>query len=353
MIEDSALQTQAVAEPTPEPGARGLGWFLGGFVLPLGSRMFYRIALRKPLWLPILFYLLFCTLVALVTTVVVVRGLAAGGQSIAQAYASGTMPAITIRNGLAEVDARQPYYLLDQPRSSSDGVLIAIDTTGRLNDIDPARYDVGFLLTRSELKTLNESGRYQSIPLQQLNEMFGQDPLVIDAASTASAWSMIAAVSTAVAFFGLLFWHFIVGLLMLAMLALVVWALTLLFRRGTRYDTVLIAGLYAAVPAFYIAHILSRSGVSFVFLRTLLLIPLWALALALGLRASPPAEPRLWTAFIGLPLLAMLVVELFMPIPEPWGPVILWALLALTVIALVVVRLLLKPRESASPSLSA
>jgi hypothetical protein len=309
-----------------------LGFHAASFVLPIASLSFYRRAAERRTGSAVLFFIVFMGLVTLLTTIGVARGLLTATEEIQRAFMDGSVPEITITAGEAVVRAPQPAILIDQ-----DDMLVAIDTTGQLNSIDRSRYYQGLLLTRYELKVLNR-GESQTIPLAQVNQFFQQDPLVINAETTARMWQNFSVIFSLAAFFGLALWNILVRFVYLAALAVAVWGAVSLFRK-TDYSTVLITGIYAFVPALILNQILNRLGVRFIFLQTLILLVIWGIGLYAVLvkkgwdLLGPDRPLRSWRALLGLPLLAILTLDALFTWAN--GGLILLAAAAVTGIALI------------------
>jgi hypothetical protein len=271
-------------------------------------------------------------------------GLAA---DIRQAYQQGKVPAITISGGIAQVDGPQPVILYDSLRMGGQGsngpIFVAADTTGHITQIDQSVYEQGFLLTRTELHVLNTGGRYQRMPLNQLNQLFNRDPLLINGETVSNAWMGISAILSILVFLGLILWNSLVRLMIIALLALIFWGIGSLIRSKIGFEPFIITGLYAIVPAIYISHLFSRSGASFPGLQTCLLVIFWVAGLvgALGNAKffAAPNPLRLWTALLGVPMLLLYVIDMFVTLPEPGGKVALWVVTALTILGLIVLRL--------------
>ncbi len=339
--------------PAPEAG-RGLAWFLSGAVLPLGSLAFYRTAAHRRVGSAVLFFLVFTLVITALSVTNLGLSLFSFTAEIQKAYAAGQIPDITITHGIAQVDGQQPLILFDQSDSSGRRTLVAVDTTGVMTGIDRQVYNQGFLLTRTELILLNQQGQYERLPLSELHSFFNQDPLLINAQTTSQAWRIVAGILVGVIFLLYALWFCVVRLMIVAMIALILWGLVCIFRPNTQFGPVLNIGLYAIVPAIYFSHLFSRSDISLPGIQTVLLLVFWIIGLAAGLIETPffsQARPlRLWTAWIGLPLLLLLIVDMFKPFPSPAGPLILWFAALLTVLALVAVRGFLRVRDQSPES---
>ena len=352
-MEISSAPAVAVQKSAPSGFLHELAWFFSGAVLPLGSLSFYREAARRKVGIAILFFFTFTILITILTTISVAVGMAGFVSEIRQAYQRGTVPAITIRAGVAQVDGPQPAIFFND-RTSQGAILVAADTTGRLTEIDRSRYTQGVLLTRTELHILNPNQGYQRVPLSDLNTMFNQDPLLINEQTVSTAWVTFSAVVAVLVFIGLVLWNSVVRLMIIAMLALILWGIGTLFRPKVGFGPFIITGLYAIVPAIYISHLFNRSNVTFPGLQTVLLLIFWAAALIGALSDEKffraPRSLRLWTALIGLPMLIWLIVDMFAKLPTPAGEIALWAVVALTGAVLIGVRLYFHLTEMQPPA---
>ena len=342
----------AIPASGPEPKAGGpgclaeLGWLFSGAVLPLGSFTFYRKAAKRSVGSAILFFLFFTVTLATLSTInigVVMFSLIGG---IQQAYADGEVPEIVISNGVAQVDGPQPFIFADESTPATQPVLVAVDTTGQITEIDRRRYTQGFLLTRTELHMLDQQGQYQTVPLSDINIMFERDPIVINAESVSSAWSVMSTAIVLIMFIFLILWHTVVRLMYIAMAALIMWGVVSMLKPNTGFGPVIVTGLYAVIPAIYFSHLFTRSGLGIPGLQTLFLMIFWTIGLVACLtqiHSLPDDQPlRLWTAFVGLPMLILYIVDMFWQIPAPYGSISLWAVTVLTTLALTGLRLFLR-----------
>ncbi len=97
------------------------------------------------------------------------------------------------------------------------------------------------------------------------------------------------------------------------------------------------------VPAMYANHLLGRSGIGFIGIQALILLPIWAVALAAAvarrdgglLRGERPL--RIWRTLIGAPLLLVLAWDAVFA--WQYGAWVLWPVVLLTFLSLVVVGL--------------
>ncbi|MGE5074051.1 MAG: DUF1189 family protein [Anaerolineae bacterium] len=344
------VSSAPAAVPESQRGSgflNGLAWFFSGAVLPMGSFSFYRAATRRSVGMAILFFFAFTLFITTLSTISIGTSMAGLTNDIRQAYQQGKVPEITITGGIAHVDGPQPVIFYDSTRTGTQGsngpIFVAADTTGRITQIDQSVYEQGFLLTRTELHILNSGGRYQRMPLSQLNQLFSQDPLLINGETVSRAWVGFSAILSILVFVGLVLWNSLVRLMIIALLALVFWGIGSLIRPKIGFEPFIITGLYAIVPAIYISHLFSRSGASFPGLQTCLLVIFWIAGLvgALGNDKffTAPNPLRLWTALLGVPMLVLFIVDMFVTLPEPVGKAALWVVTALTILALIVVRL--------------
>ena len=316
-----------------------LVWLGAAFVLPCASLTFYRRAARRRVISAVLFFLLFSLVITVLTTARVAIVLFPVVNDIRQAFDTGEFPEITIQDGIATVNAEQPLVLVDEQRMA-----IILDTTGTYQRLDRSRYDQGLLLTRTELHLLNNDGRYQEIQLRDLHEAFAVDPIVVNARTVSTFWVGFSATSTIFAFLGIAVWNLLVRFAYVTMLALPIWGIVALFRRNAGFGPILIAGLYAIAPAVYAHYLLGLIGLRFVFLQTLIFLPMWAVAL-LAAFVEPGSgflggeRPlRAWRVLIGVPLLLIIAVNVLISWPKM--AYVAWPLAILTFIALVVVGLL-------------
>jgi hypothetical protein len=317
-----------------------LGWFGAAFVLPIFSPTFYSRAVRSRLFTAMAFFFLFALAVSAVQTTSVVHSLLQVRGELQTAYANQEFPIIVIQAGEARVEGQQPYVLID------DGTtLVVIDTTGVYQDIDDTRYVQGLLLTRRSLIYLTSTGEYQKMPLSQLQVSLNMDPIILDAESVLSVWTILGVFVSLTALFGLLLWNTFGRLVTMIMLALLFWGLTLLAKKQTSFAEVLAPGLYAVVPAVYFSTILGRTGFGFIGLFTVLMGLFWMAGLTAALypyRANPAPSTlseylqserplRASRAWIGLPLLLFLAYETIFGW-QPWY--ISWSLTVLTLLNL-------------------
>jgi hypothetical protein len=302
---------------TGQEAGTGAGWFFAGLVLPFVSRRFYRIVSRKSLGVAFLFFFFFTSLMTIASTLQISRNFNEMQVELEQAIESGLIPTITISNGVAIVDAPQPYIILDQSRE-----LVALDTSGRIERIDRDRYDRGILLTRTEIHALNERGEYQVIPLSDLNAMF-RDPLVANEETILSTWGQIAGLLRVIVLIGLGLWNLLARMIVIIMLGLLLWGITTMIRPGTQFNPILITGIYAFVPAIYLDVILSRIGLNFFLMQTLIFIGIWITALAFVFQKMKPVDDHTWQrnrlndSLVAIPFLVVLFVDsIFAP---DWG----------------------------------
>jgi hypothetical protein len=219
--------------------------------------------------------------------------------------------------------------------------ILVIDTTGTYRELDRSTHSSGFLLTRTSLHVMSNDGRYQELPLEAFHELFGANPIVVNADSASRFWVGFTAIATPVAFLGLAIWHVLIRFVYLAMLALLIWGMVSLLRPGTGFSPVLITGIYALVPAMYVHYLLGRLGIGFITLQTLLLLPVWVVALAAALAApgrtilGQERPLRGWRALLGVPVL--LVFALDIALRPRWGVAVAWVLAWLTFVVLAMV----------------
>ncbi|MGD8620988.1 MAG: DUF1189 family protein [Anaerolineales bacterium] len=316
-------------------GARAV-WHAASFVLPVFSLRFYRISLRKGLSQALIFFTIFATSLSALFTLKVVRIITELDAQIETALSEGAFPDIYIEDGIASVNAPQPLVLLDQ-----QGQLIVLDTSGEYTDIDPGLYREGILLTRSELIVLDNTGQRQSLQLSDLNELFNTNPIVIDEAFLLGAWSRFSRVAAGIAGIGLWVWHFFVRMMLLALVGLLIWGTVSILRNRMDYQSIMVVGFYAVVPALYIHYLLARVGLSWPGMQTILLMLIWmgvsiATLYPTDLEMAAQEQNLLRMTPIGIPMLVVLAWDvIFTPDIEPLA---LWGVPILTFIAWFVMR---------------
>ena len=271
-----------------DPGEGGivddLTWLGRGFFQTLYSLQFYRAATQKSLIDAILFFVVFGTLLTVITTFSLSRNLGSVADEIEQAFAAGEFPEIVIENGLATVRARQPLILLEE-----EGTIVILDTTGAYQTIDTSRYSQGFLLTRDSLHAYSE-GDYQVVQLGDLNNAFG-NPIVVNRETALDFWRSLTSIFSVVAFIGIGLWNLVVRFMGLTFLAVLVWGVLSAFNIRSEYGPVLTVGIYALVPAVYLSFLLGQIGISFCGFQTGLLLAVWAIVARWVLKADqPPAQ---------------------------------------------------------------
>ncbi|MRS03801.1 DUF1189 domain-containing protein, partial [bacterium] len=322
------------SEPVAKQGEGCLGeltWLGMGLTLPIVNLNFYRKAAYRKVSSALLVFFVFALFITVLTTINVSKTLNEGGQGIQKAFDEGSFPTITIRDGIAQVNGPQPFIISDY-----EGSLIAIDTTGELSEIDRSIYYQGILLTRTELQILNK-GEYRTITLVELQQAFNQNPIVLDKTNVLRLWKSFSSLAIIVGFFGIALWNMLLRLGYLALLALLIWPVVSLFKRGTGYQTVFSTGVYVLIPAMLLHYIISRNEGGFFGDQTLILLPLWGLALAWVL-SKPKEEPANITILplkmlIAIPLLGLIAVDVLVNIPN--GDIFLWGAAEFTLLAAV------------------
>jgi len=355
------MEEKTTPELQLETKARGagclseVGWFLSGAVLPMGSLTFYRKAAQRSVGSTILFFIFFTALISTMLSLSFGVTMYSASGGIEDAYAGGSIPEITISQGVAEVGGTQPFILLSGPSSNGQTILVATDTSGTLKRIDTNRFDQGFLLTHTELHMLNR-GDYQVIPLSNLHDTFDRDPIIINAETVSRFWKVMAVVLVFVVFIFLTLWYTVIRLMIIATIALVLWGIVSLIKPNTGFGPIIITGLYAIVPAVYLSHLFSRSEISLPGLQTLFLIVFWGIGLAANFmdftKTSDDQPMRLWTALIGVPMLILYMVDVFWNLPPQGELIALWVITVFTGLTLAGLRLFFrfnKPRALPPP----
>jgi hypothetical protein len=209
---------------------------------------------------------------------------------------------------------------------------------------------------------LNQQGQYQKLPLRDLQAALDRDPIVINASTTTTYWSVFALLVVLIAALFLLVWNIGVRLAYIALIALVFWGVAALIRPGTGFGPVLITGLYALVPALLVSFLLSQVGLNIPLTTTFFLVVFWVVGLIAALmpRSPTPASSsigdyfraerplRAWRALIALPLSLDIALETIFG----WNLALLtWPLALLTFGALLAVSAwpLIKKGDSRAP----
>lgn len=327
------------------------GWFFSGAVLPMGSLTFYRKASQRSVGSVILFFVVFTLVISTLSTIVLGIGMYSVRDGIQEAYAGGEVPEITISHGVADVEGDQPFILFNGEDSSGQSMLVAVDTTGKIKEIDAARYDQGLLLTRTELHILNRRNDYQVFPLTEFHTLFKQDPIRINAETVSRLWGTMSIIIVILAFIFLALWHSVVRLMIISTIALILWGIISLIKPNTGFGPIIISGLYAIVPAIYLSHLFSRSAAGLPGLQTFFLLGFWVIGLIanfMDVNVDDTRPLRLWTALIGLPMLILFVVDMFWKLPSPIGLAALWVVTLLTGLVLAGLRLFFRINDQRS-----
>jgi hypothetical protein len=337
---------QLQVENDPEMAQGCLNEALGfgaGLVLPWFSWRFYRRAVRRRLIFAVFFFIFFELAITIFTTIGVGKELFSVTAQVRSVFESGRVPEITIRDGIASVDAPQPFVIFDEQDTA-----VILDTMGTITELDRTRFTQGFLLTRTSLHLLNKSGRYQELPLSMLHELFGTNPILINAVTAPRYWAGFSAIATILVLVGLVLWNVLgrfIGLLTLGML---LWGLAALVRSGTGFSPVLITGLYAMVPATYLYYLLGLAGVKFFGLHALLLILAWVIALWVGLSGDRDKRIELDPTrdFIQLVIALPVLIAMALNMIFDWNraALYLWLLAVITLAALVLLEIREAPR---------
>ncbi len=254
-------------------------WFFRGLVQPIYSLPFYRTGIKKGLVWAIFFLFFFALLLTAITGVHYATGFSRASENTEDFPNMGDLRSITIEDGVAQVDGTQPWFASDQE------YFIGIDTTGEITEIDTSRYDQGILLTRTTLHTLS-NGDYQTYALEDFNSTFG-NPIVINEEVLSRFWNVFSNVLLVVVIAGSFLWHFVARLAFLALLALILWAVTQTWRKETEYSEVLITGIYVSVPFIYLNWAWNQIGLACFCVSAFVLLAGWVIILRLVL---PPTE---------------------------------------------------------------
>jgi hypothetical protein len=331
-------RVQSVVES--EPAETSLGhsegsWLAAGAALPCFDAGFYMQAGRRKARHAIYFILLFGAVVGTLSALGMLLKMLAVQDQIRTAYAEGAIPAVTIHDGVATAKGPMPAVILNQGRTA-----VIVDTSGKITQLDPTRYDTGFLLTRTYLQIVSENGRNQVLPLAELNDALKTDPLVVDGESVSRLWGQFSFGFGALYWVGAVIWDAFVRLGYLALLALALCGILRLFQPRAAYAPVFIVGAYAFAPAQYLSYLLGLVEVHFVLLQTGLWAVIWVAALYLAYRKSKQAEEGAlspfwtWRTWLILALLALMAANVVFS--WEFGGTLLWAATAVALLAIVV-----------------
>lgn len=308
--------------------------YLAGPVLPICSPSFYRHAAKHAAFAAFFFFVLFSLVVTIVQSARVTADFGDARQAIDEAFASGRIPEVTIDNGVATVNAPQPFVAVDDGRA-----LIVLDTTGVYTgrELLDGGYETGLILTRDAIYSFDDQGRFTQASLREL-DLIVPFPIHFNA----GLLKRFVDLAQVLVFGGLLIWHTVLGPLYIILLGLGVWAVTGIAKKKVTFGAVLTTGFYAAVPAMYAQYLLTRIGVDAFLLFTLLLLITWTVGLVAAVGERRAGDwlrgeriLRAWRALIGLPMLVILALDVL----YQWerGPAIVWVTAVLTVAALVAV----------------
>jgi len=307
--------------------------YLAGPVLPVCSPSFYYHAAKRSAFAALVFFVLFSLVVTVLQTVRVTADFGEARQAIDDAFAAGDVPEVIVKDGLATVYAPQPYVAVDDGRS-----LIVLDTTGAYTgrELLDGGYESGLILTRDTVYSFDDQGRFQQTSLRDLNLLFPEIHF------NAAFLKRFIDLAQGLVFFGLFFWHAVLGPLYIILLGLGVWAVAGMARKNVSYSAVLVTGFYAAIPAMYAEYLMGRIDADVFLLFTLLLLIIWTVGLvaAVGTRRAGDwlrgeRTLRAWRAVIGIPMLLVFALDVI----YEWdrGPLIVWVTAVVTVVALLVV----------------
>jgi len=277
------MTTLPVSPSTPEkpnpPLADRLVWLLKGFAWPCFSLDYYVEATGKRLIVGILFLALFAMLQTAVAGAQMVVGLQDARAEMEEGYANSGIPVVIINNGIASAKPSEPFAW------GSGQMIVAIDTTGATEQID-RRYGQGFLLTRTDLHVLN-NGQYQVLPLQSLHESFG-NPIVINQETVMQLWNTVMTVLVPLGFIAIYFFSVFIRLVYFLVIGVIVWGIVSIKHKGYDFAKVMMVGLFASVPTWYITFLLKQVGIGFFLLYTIVISIIWSIAMRAVLRSGEP-----------------------------------------------------------------
>jgi hypothetical protein len=300
-------------------------WLAMGAVMPCGSFTFYKKAARRKKRYALLFFFLFSLVLAVLTSAMFSRGINMAMVEMEKGLATTALPEITIRDGIATAKGPQPFVLY-----GGDRTLFAIDTTGKINEIDPALYDTGLLMTRTELHLLQSSGQEQRMTLLELQQAFNANPLVINKENLIKWATAALGFAKVGAFVGILLWDLFGRLVMILLAGLLFWGIASLIKQGAPFAPILITGIYSYVPAVYVNFVLGQAKAQFPFALTLVHTLIWLVALlfvfeVLGKNLLTRERTlRSWRTWIGIPMLVLMALQYVLV----WETGTAWSVLA-------------------------
>ena len=339
------------AEPKKNRLLDELLWLAMGLVLPAGSFTFYKKAARRSAGWAILFFILFATALAVISAQAFNRQVDTAVKDIEKELTKMVFPAITVQGGVASAKGPQPYTIF-----GSDGEIFAIDTTGKINQIDRSRFRTGFLVTREGVEVLDTNGRDQWVTWADIQSMVRRDPLVIDKNAILGWAAVIMGYVKAGALAGIWIWEALGRLVILLVIALILWGIGALIKPGTGFGQVLAVGIYTYVPAVYFNFILNQAGAKFPFKLSLGHTLLWAVMLLFTLDVfgkrglSRERSLRPWRVLIGVPALILMPLQAVQGWESSvaWS-VIAWAAMEIALLAIGIQGVLAQPPEPVNP----
>ncbi len=331
-MSDQQIELSAGEPPASVPAKSGgnrfleeLLWLAMGLVLPAGSFTFYKKAAKRSAGWAVLFFLLFTTVLAVISALAFNRQVDTAVTEIEKELTKMVFPAITVRNGVATAKGPQPYTIY-----GSNGEIFAIDTTGEIQEIDRSRFRAGFLLARNGIQVVDNNGREQWIGWAEVQGMIGQDPLVIDKDAILGWVGILLGYIKAAALGGIWLWEVLGRMMILLVIALILWGIGALVKPGTGFGHVLAVGIYTYVPAVYLNYVLNQAGAEFPFKLSLGHTLLWAAMLLFTLDVfgkgglSRDRSLRSWRVLIGVPALILMPLQAV----QGWESGVAWSVIA-------------------------
>lgn len=252
MVTPQPASPSPSAEGQPSIAAR-LGWWLKGFLWPCFSRTYYAQATTKRLSAAILFLFVFAIPQTLATDLVAGTGLRGLQRALEGAYDQFDLPKVTIADGVAVADPTAPFEAV------VDDTLIAIDTTGAMEQIDRSRYEQGLLFTETAFHFLPKDGQYYVAEYAHLQRAF-DGPIVLSREMASELLYQQAKTMTPMGRLGIYGYNTVVRLALLLLIGLGIWIGIRVKRQGFPYRVVLIIGILANVPTWYLTFVLQKVG---------------------------------------------------------------------------------------------
>lgn len=286
----------------------GFDWFFKGLVLHLGSKDFYRAAVKKSVGSAVLSFIVLMLITTIGSMIVFLVGVETVRGSITEEYAAGNLHVITIRNGVASTEGPRVHNYIDE-----DKLLVRLDIDGELEEIDRRNYSQSLLMTETEMHVLNNRGEYEVFDLSDLNTIFERDPLIIDEDSLKDAVTYVAGFGSIIYLIVVLLFNTFARFLYMVMWALLVWGVVAIMKKEIELREILIVGIYSYLASMIFDYLIAELSWVFAPLHTILMLIIWGVVLRANLKDKIEEEQKpivLPSAGPGLAFLAVVAISL-------------------------------------------